>query len=403
MPSNSQIINLALGGMYEDRIPQATQDNLADVAEAILNYEPAKNAVLNEVYNKIALTLIKTMKFTNPLEVFRKEDIRFGETVEELFVELPTGYDPRTATTDPFTKQQPSVKALYKSINSEMQYEQTITDYDFRRALRAEGGLTSLVNSIVGNMAIAGGTDDYLKLKQVISDSGAYGKIVYMGAPTGTDTTDALTLLKAIKDNGSAMSFPSNRYNAKNVINTAMLEDQVLLIKNTWYNKINIDLLTGYFNLSKGEIEQRIIVVDDFNSADFVAVLCHKDFIDYRKSLQDGGMIYNPKGVPYTNHYYNVYGLYSVSLFMPAVAFSFSTAPTVAAAITASDGSSDVTDFTVTDSTGKTYSLSGGVYNLVAEMYTVSKTGYQDYTFVVTNEQVKQGQQLNINALMPVN
>lgn len=398
MPNNSQIINLALGELYQDRIPQATKDNLADVAEAIMNYEPAKNAVLTEVYNKIALTIIRSMRFSNPLEIFRKEDIRYGDTVEDIFVEIPKGYDPRSVSNDPFTKMQPSVKALYKSINSEIQYEQTITDVDFRKAMRSEGGLTSLVNTIVGNMAVAGGTDDFLKLKQVMADTEVYGKVRYLGAPSGDATKDALTLLKAIKNTGSAMGFPSKAFNAMGVVNTAMLDDQVLIITAEQYNSINIDLLTGYFNLSKGEIEQRIVVVDNFNDTNISAVICHRDFLDYRKSLQDGGMIYNPKGVPYTNHFYNVYGLYSVSLFMPAVAFIFSEEPTVDTTIVAkSNTGTTLSDFTVTGNDGKTYT---SPYKLPEGTYTVAKTGYKSATFVVTRKQIKAQAAITVNVTL---
>ena len=400
MATNVDIINLALGSDYEDRIPKATKDNLSDVAEAIMNYEPAKNRVLTEVYNKIALTLIRSMRFTNPLEVFRGEDIRYGDTIEDLFVEIPKGYDPRSVSHDPFTKVQPSVKALYKSINSEIQYEQTITDYDFRKALRSQGGLTSLVNTIVGNMAVAGGTDDFLKIKQVIADRGLYGKIAYLGSATGTDATDAKTLLKAIKDMGSFIKFPSKLFNAMSVLNTTPVEDQVLLIQSKWLNKINIDVLTGYFNLDEGEISQRIIEVDDFNDSGIVAVLCDKKFIDYRKSLQDGGMIYNPKGTPYTNYFYNVYGLYSASMFMNAVAFVFSDPETVSVSITVTDSEGHSMAASITGSDGTVYEPTEGVFTLPADTFTVSASGYNDGYFTITNLEVSKGEALTETVIL---
>ena len=59
--TNAELINALLGSEYSDRIPVATQTNLTDVAEKILAYAPAKNSLLQALYNKIALTIIVTI------------------------------------------------------------------------------------------------------------------------------------------------------------------------------------------------------------------------------------------------------------------------------------------------------------------------------------------------------
>ena len=114
--TNAELINALLGSEYSDRIPVATQTNLTDVAEKILAYTPAKNSLLQALYNKIALTIIDSMEFSNPFDRFRRADINYGDTLEDIFVDIPKGYEYNAKDENPFAQVQPDVKALYHTL-----------------------------------------------------------------------------------------------------------------------------------------------------------------------------------------------------------------------------------------------------------------------------------------------
>lgn len=321
--TNAQLINaIVQGASYSDRIPVATQSNLSDVADAILNYAPAKNDVLTALYNKIALTIINSMEFNSPFDRFRRADINYGDTLEDIFVDIPEGYEYDHTATNPFAQVTPDVKALYSVINKQLQYEQTIWDAEFRRALRSPYGLDTLVNKIINTLTTASRVDDFLIAKELLSQEGGYGKVVYMGAETGTPATDGKKLLDAIKNASAGMKFPSRQFNQQGVMNTTPMDRQILIISSKYKNIIDLDVLAGVYNLDKVDFKQQIIEIDGFEDDEIGAVLIDEKFLNFHYALQDGGLIYNPKALA-TNHFWNSWSINTVSLFQNAVMFKF--------------------------------------------------------------------------------
>lgn len=383
MATNIEILNHMSSQLYQERIPEATKQNLADIADAILSYTPLKNEVLTEVINKIAFTVIRTAEYESIFSRFRGEDIIYGDTIEEIQITVPEGYDPRTVSSDPFSKVQPSVKACYHTINAEQQYKQTITDVEFRKAVKSPNGLDSLVNGIIASMTDAMMIDDDLKCLEVLSNTGVYGQIVYMGAKTNDDAKDAKTLVKAIKQTGSAMKHVSNKWNFLRILKQLPMSRQVLVITSEWKDKIDLDYLAGVYNLNKVEIAQRIIEVDEFIGLEnAVACLIDERALMYHKSLQDGGMIYNPQGVPYTNHFLNSWGVFSFSLFANSALFVFADA--TKATLTVQSGSTPVQNYVVKDKDNRIVDVEQNVAYLSAGTYTVYAEGYKSTTFTIS-------------------
>lgn len=325
--TNAELINALLGSEYEDRIPEATQTNLTDVAEKILSYAPAKNSLLTALYNKIALTIIDSMTFENPFDRFRRADINYGDTLEDIFVDIPTGYEYDSKDENPFAQVQPDVKALYHTINKQLQYEQTIHDPEFRRALRSPYGLDSLVTRIVNTLREASKLDDFIIGKQILANEDVYGKVVYLGTATGNKATDGKALLEAIKTAGSGMKFPSREFNQQGVMDNTPMNRQVLFITANYKNIIDLDVLAGLYNLDKADITQQIIELDNFNEEGAIAgALVDERFLNFHYALQDGGLIYNPKALA-TNHFWNSWSINTASLFKNAVMFKFAEKP----------------------------------------------------------------------------
>lgn len=390
MPSNIEILNNITTPLYEERIPQSTRTNLADLADSILNYTPLKNEVLTEIINKIAFTIIRSTEYDSIFSDFRGEDILYGDTIEEIQITVPEGYDPRTVSQDPFSKVQPNVKACYHTINSEIQYKQTITDVEFRKAVKSANGLDSLVNGIIASMTDAMKIDDDMKNLAVLSNTGVYGQLVYLGDETGTATTDSKTLITAIKNVSSAMSFATNKFNFLRVLKQCPKSRQILIIKSKYKDMIDLDFLAGVYNLSKADITQRIIEVPDFIGLDNVpCMIIDERALSYHKSLQDGGMIYNPQGVPYTNHYLNSWGCFTFSLFMDAVMFVWGNTADITLEVTSN--STPVLNYVVKDSDGRIVDLKNDVAPMSAGTYTVYAEGYVAQTFTVSAQNVTSG------------
>ena len=386
MATNIEILNNLNSPLYNERIPAADKANLADIAEAILSYQPLKNEVLTEVINKIAFTIIRGTSYESTFAQFRGEDVVYGDTIEEIEVMIPEGYDPRTVSPDPFAKVQPSVKALYHTLNFARQYEQTITDVEFRKAVKSANGLDSLVNAIIASMTDAMALDDDLCCIKVLSNRGVHGQLIFLGAATGTDATDAGALLRGLKRVGSSMKHASNKWNFVRALKQLPLNRQVIVMTSEWKDKIDLDVLAGVYNLNKVELAQRIIEVESFiDEPNAVAVIMDERALIFHKSLVDAGMIYNPKGVPYTNHFLNSWGVYSFSLFADSALFLFENSANITLTVQSDDDVPvSITSYVVKDPQGRIVDVASNKFNGGAGTYTCYAEGYDPEEFTVT-------------------
>lgn len=57
---------------YRTRIPVATQDNIRDIGNAMMQYQATQNEFLNALVNRIARVLITSKSYENPLRMFKK-------------------------------------------------------------------------------------------------------------------------------------------------------------------------------------------------------------------------------------------------------------------------------------------------------------------------------------------
>ena len=110
------------------------------------------------------------------------------------------------------------------------------------------------------------------------------------------------------------------------------VDDILLVIRRDLYNRINLDYLTGVFNLSKVDLIKKIMVVEDFrvkgadgtvNGEDLGFIILDTKCFDNHIALEDGGTIHNPKG-KYTNHFMNLWEVISFKYFYNAVAYKVS-------------------------------------------------------------------------------
>lgn len=297
------------------------------------DYTAVSNQFLEALHNKVLYQTVATMNFTNPFKQFDSFPINYGDTIENIFVEMPKGYAFNKDATDPFTKVVPSVKALYATINYEMQYATTIEDALLRRACLSEYGFMSLIDSILGQLSKAMSLDEYFATIGMLNNKDIFANGIE-DLTVSTDTAKAAkTITETIVNTVSAFKLPMTTNNKLGVMQVSNPSDVVLIIKYGLLNSINLDYLTGVFNLSKVDLVKRIIEVDGFKVADESGTLVGDDIdfmvldtkaFDMHTALQDGGMIYNPKG-KYTNHFYNLWKIMSFKYFYNARAFKLKT------------------------------------------------------------------------------
>lgn len=73
---------------YQNRIPEATVENISSIYESLLNIVPLRNAFANALVEQIMEQRIETVFFENPLGVLKRDPMRYGGTEEEIFVNM---------------------------------------------------------------------------------------------------------------------------------------------------------------------------------------------------------------------------------------------------------------------------------------------------------------------------
>lgn len=152
---------------YQERIPEATKNNISKVGSAILNYEPARNEFLNALMNRIGYVIVTNKLAKNPLRMFKKGMLDFGDTVEEIFVDIAKAqhYDPKVAETEVFKRVKPNVGALFHKMNRQDFYKVTISNDQLQTAFLSNNGITDLIARITDSLYSGDNYDEFYSQK----------------------------------------------------------------------------------------------------------------------------------------------------------------------------------------------------------------------------------------------
>lgn len=296
-------------------------------------FQAVANQFLSALFNKVIYQSVDSLSFENPFKKYDSFPVRYGDTIENVYVETPRGYKYDKDATDPFARKNSSVKTLYATINYEMQYETTIYDSLLRRAVLNEYGFMNLIDTILASLQTAKSLDEYSATLRMLNNEDIFAEGFQQVEKGATDEETAKIVTQVIVNNVSDFSIPSKENNTLGVLQATPKDRCLLIIKQTLLNSINLDYLAGVYNLSKVDLIKNIIPVRSFRvehiNAEGEATIVGEDLdfmildtkgFDNHVALEDGGMIYNPKG-KYTNHFYNLWKIISFKYFYNARAF----------------------------------------------------------------------------------
>lgn len=331
--SNSEVLDI-LG------LPKSILDELATAQGD--EYSARANEFLSAIVNKIVYQKVYKMNFKNPFKKFEGFPVEYGDTIENIFTEMPVGYTYDKEATDPFAIKVSGVKALYATINFEMQYQVTIYRQLLKRAVLREGGLMDIINHMLANIATKRDMDEYQATVYMLNNEDLYANgFETLTIPQGATALErAKAIAKKIVNVTHDMELPCIDNNKLGVMNATRKDGVVLVIKQSVLDDIDIDFLTGVFNLEKVDMikKENIIGVRSFQvvkpgdstadpateasvvGEDIDFVLLDEDGFDIHSALQESGSIYNPKG-KYTNHFTDNWKIISYKYFYNARAF----------------------------------------------------------------------------------
>lgn len=326
--STSAVIN-AVAQDLTTRIPTATANNLSTVSKIILDSKDLTNQFLNSLMNRIVAVELRSRLFNNPLASFRQGTNRYGDLIEDVFVEIANAheFDQRVAEDELFKREIPNVSAVFHRMNSQLFYKTTISMEQLEKAFLTEDGMRQLVARIVDSLYSGANYDEFMSMKNVFSAAKTGFSYIKTATPAA-NTSDAIVM--NMKAASNLLLFMSDLYNSVGVKNFTPRANQVLFLRADIEAIIDVATLARAFNMEKAEFMGRTVLVDDFGSGNdnVYAVLADDAFLITRINLDKFTEQYNAQGL-YWNYYYHVWRTYAASPYSNAVAFT--TADLVAA------------------------------------------------------------------------
>lgn len=372
--------------MYQNYVPIAQQEpsNVKAIGEALMQFPALQNEFLTALVNRIAFVKVRNMEFSNPYAKFKKGVLDFGETIEDIFVEIaePFRYDPAVAESKVFKRQIPDVRSAFHILNYQEYYKVTVQNNDLRKAFLSWQGVEDLISKIVNSVYIAAEYDEFLITKYMLMKHILAGHLKPIAPSGATTTTDA----KDYKAISNLLEFPSTEYNMSGVHNVTKKDNQYLFLTAAADAAMDVDVLAAAFNMDKAEFMGHRVVIDTFASidtarleklfkddpnfeaftsaelallADVKAVLVDIDWFMIYDNLMEFTEQYNGEGL-YWNYWYHTWKTFSVSPFANAVVFA--------------NGTSAVTSVTVSPATVTIPAPVAG--NVIHFSAVVEKTGF---------------------------
>nr|DAT70658.1 MAG TPA: Head protein [Caudoviricetes sp.] len=258
--NNADIMNAirnAAGDQYKGAVPSVNAVHSAkEVGQVILGNPYLRNEFLNTLVNKIQFSIITSKVYNNPYADLKKGKI--NGTIEEIFVNVAKAreFRPDLSQARELQKSTADVRAAFHTVNFSAQYSATIDETELPRAFNNEGGLSSLSNKIIESMYTGSELDEQMLFQYLLIDAVTSGKMHVEAI--GSNIKD---VVKKTRSLAKDMEFISPRYNAEGVHTYTKLEDAYILTTPDMLADLDVELLAGIFNLSKGDIQQKVITI----------------------------------------------------------------------------------------------------------------------------------------------
>lgn len=258
---------------YQDYVPEAVygdEDNLKAIGNTIMQYPDLQNEFLKNLWNRIGKVVVTSKMYQNPLAMFKKGMLDFGESVEEIFVNPADVKDFRTMDQEanPFKRVTPDVRAAYHIINFEKQYQQTIDQKQLRRAFLSWNGVDDLIAKMTDAIYTGANYDEFLITKYLLAVKTLNGQLEPVQVEAG-NTKDALEDNSAImRATSNDLTFLSNKHNLAGVYTHTDRNDQYVLLNTKYSAYMDVKTLAGAFNMDKADFLGHQVLLNGFDDLD---------------------------------------------------------------------------------------------------------------------------------------
>ena len=333
LPKGAKIYNAIIAKDTKlESLPKATKTNIGEISNILFNdgYQPELNQFINNLVNRIALTIVRNKSYDNPLKIFKKGSIPLGTDIQEIFTN-PANAEPYEISNEAMAKlltiTDPDTKVAYYRRNRQDLYTKTITREALQAAFKSWDDFDEYVASITNSLYSGNYIDEFEYTKALVNGAYANNKVITQNVTKPVDEKTSNAFLKQVKNLYDFMTFPSSNYNAyskmsedpKPVI-TWTDEDRIcLIVRADVMNNVDVDSLARAFNIDRANFAGRVYKVDKFENDELLGVICDEAWLQIYDNIFRFDEFYNARTMAW-NEYLHVWGTFAISPFANAIA-----------------------------------------------------------------------------------
>lgn len=371
-------IRSVAGDDYSARVPEATRENIASVGNTILSYTPNTNLFLTSLMNRIGRVVIKKLDTMDDIySLFGEERLEFGDTIQKVFVDIPTAHAfEGTSTLTPASMlavEKGVIHVEYTSVDRRLYYKTTISVPELKEAFVSVSALDSLVMGLIEGMTRALAVDKYimdtntlgthakyiLALRNAIVSASGTPNVKVIEVPETVakynktsgliewTSVGAKEFLKLLRKASGGLNFYHKLDYAPYDVSQGTVDitgtkkktisairtpkkNQVLALEVDSLAEIDVDALAVLFNLQKADIQTQVIevqnqafgLVGSSTAERYIGgFICDKGAVERGTSFEDSDSFKNPEHeyVNFWNHYWGYRAVSKFADFVPIV------------------------------------------------------------------------------------
>ena len=353
---------------FREVVPEATDSNISDLSNILFaqEYAPTLNEFIDGLVNRIGMTIVHDRSFKNPLAPFKKGSVPLGSDVQEIKTNMLDA-EQFTLSEDEAGKLLsiaiPDTKVEYIKRNRKDRYDLSIAYDSLHAAFKSWDDFTRYTDSIFTALYNSAETDEFEKMKELITAAYKNNKVVISQVSAVVDASTAKALLKKARKDYIKMQYPRTEYNAwtkctgdlRPLKTFTPRNRMVLFVSADVSSEADVEVLAQAFNLDRANWLGSIVQVDQIDPEGKIqAILCDEAFLQVYDNLYRMEEFNNGR-VLVRNYYLHVWQIMGVSMLSNAIVYA-TELPTVnataveasASSATVDEGAKVLVPFTVT-------------------------------------------------------
>ena len=329
-------------------------ESIRNFGAVIMQMPALQNEFLSVLWNRIAFALVTSKIYRNHFAWAKKGLVNYGETVEEIFVNLVKVEDyPGDSFANEaealLSRRIPDVRAAFHPLNYKKVYAVTTQKQDLKQAFLSENGVLDLIEKIIQAIFKSAAYDEEQCFKYLLGLHIVNGHLypVEVNLAGSDDDAESKAAAVQIKALSNKLEFLSDTYNLAGVKTNTPKDDQYLIMNADFEAAQGVRVLAYAFNRNDAEYHGHTAIIDSFGDIDATriaeifandstyqaltdaqltalkaipCVLVDKDFFMIFDNELESSEVWNARKL-YMNHFYHTWRTYSISPFMNAIVF----------------------------------------------------------------------------------